>query len=314
MDSKLTAMMVDDFLHDPVLAAKVVLGITCPPHMEVRLWSMWTKLLTIDNSGFGSGKSLATAIVSTLRAILMRGRTEAIMGPTFAQGQLAHKYIDLWIDTKPIVRSQCIFDPRMGLPSRAHSSQAWEARFKSGSVVRTIPPDFKGGGERAGSEDWTDACFDEVTKMPDMQIFFRQFVTRVRKPIPEEYAPVCTTMTRNEDPIFGQHIYMGGTPRYVWHPFYKSVESAQRRIQNGSTTDDVLSFNHKDIERFFPEHPEYRDFVNLKRIKLIEEGLPRDVAQQEIYGFWVKDSSGYYSQADIDAARVEPAPILLGRE
>lgn len=304
--------MVDDFLHDPVLATKVILGISSPPHMELRLWSMWTKAMVIDSSGFGTGKSLDIAIISALRAILMRDRTIAIVSRTFRQGQDVHQYLNDWAKRKPIFRSQLINDGGRG--SSTQTSSLWERKFVSGSVVRTLPPDFKGGAEGMGSEDWTDASFDEVTKYPDLTNFFRQLVSRVRKPIPPEYRPMATRVPVSEDPILGRHIYMCGTARYVWHPFFNQIKQFNEKIKDGSSIHDVLSFNYKDIIRFFDLHEEYKEFVPLQTIRTMEGGLPRDIVEQEVNGIWTTDSAGFYSMADVMAARGVGCPVLVGRE
>lgn len=63
-------MMVEDFIFDPILAAKVILRIKVPPHEELRIIWMWTTYYTNDDSGFSTGKSFTHAIISALRSIL----------------------------------------------------------------------------------------------------------------------------------------------------------------------------------------------------------------------------------------------------
>lgn len=314
MDTKLTAMMVDDFLHDPVLAAKVILGIHCPPHMEVALWSMWTKKFVIDHSGFGTGKTLRIAIVALLRAMLMRNRTELFISRSFAQAtHQMHQPIRDWTRTRPIVRSQMKLSSTGRAPG-VYSNDTWETPFANGSIIRTVPPSFGSSGERVAGEDCTDGYFDEVTKYGDYIAFARQMLTRVRKPVDPAYGDATHVRPLHDDPIFGRHFFMAGTAKYTWHPMYSKVEAYREQVKGGSTQHDVITFESNDIVRFFGTHPEYAEFTDLKAIKDLEVSLPRAEAEQEVRGRWTKDSAGWYSHADVMAARRECVPILIGRE
>lgn len=296
-DKFLTACMVEDLIHDPVLAAQVLLGEEFPPHQELRLWAMWTKPYFFDSSGFGTGKTRLIAVCAALRCMLLANRVCGLLSRSFPQGQLIHKYFDIWEATQPIFRSQ------LDLPS-IHSHAAWSHRFKSGSETRTIPPDWKGQGERAGSEDWTDGFFDEITKYPSIEIFNRQFGTRVRKPIDPQYPA--------RHPIFTQHLYFCGTAKPVWHPAYARVKQYLKEIAGGSTEHAVQAWNYKQVpERF------YR-LINPGVYRDAEMAMTREQAKQEVYGIWTKDTDGWYNYADIERSREAGVkagiPILTKRE
>lgn len=299
MSERLTAYMIDDCLHDPVLGAKVLLGYTVPPHMEMRLWGMWNYKFVIDSSGFGSGKSLTIALCAAMRAMLMEERTEGIVSRTFAQGQETHRYIDKWIEKHPIFADQ-VEPGNDGKPATLHGSNAWETKFKNGSRIRTIPPDFKGGAERAGSEDFTDGYFDEWTKYPNYNAFVRQLVSRVRKPVAPCYD--------SKDPIFARHFYFAGTAKYQWHPCFKRVQHYAEKIMSGSKIHELQAWNYLDV----PER--YHHLFEMDGIHEMEESLPQDLVNQEILGLWVKDSQGYYNSAHINEARKSTCPVLLERE
>jgi len=298
MSRWLTACMIDDCLHDPILGAKVLLNYEIPPHMELRIWGMWTSKFFIDSSGYGTAKSLSIALCSALRAMLMEERTEGILSATFAQSQEVYQYFDKWLATSAIFRNEVEKDAS-GQPRSLHGSNAWQMPFRNGSRIRTIPPDFRRGAERAGSEDWNDGYFDEWTKYPNFNAFLRQFMTRIRKPVSKNY--------NHKDPVFDRHIYMGATAKYQWHASYNKVKSYQEKVKNGSLKHEVQSWNYTHV----PER--YRHLLEMDVIKDLEESLPRDLVQQEIMGIWVKDSQGYYSYADVESAREHPCPILLER-
>lgn len=300
-DQKITAYMVDDCLHDPVLGARVLLGYTVPPHMELRLWAMWTKKFFIDSSGFGTAKSLSIAIVAALRCMLMNDRREGIVSRTFGQGQQTHQYFDKWLNNpkSKIFRNEVLKDIS-GEPVSTHGSIAWTIKFRSGSEIRTIPPDFKAGAERAGSEDWTDGFFDEVTKYPNYLDFFRQLWTRVRKPVPDHYD--------STDPIFGRHFYLGGTAKKQWHPFYKRVQAYINKVEAGSMMHEYQSWNYRDVPKIYQD-----TLMEMDGIRELEEALPEDLIREEVLGEWTKDSLGFYNSLDVKEARSPECPILIAR-
>ncbi len=297
-DTRITAMMTEDCLQDPILGAKVLLGYTIPAHLEARIWGMWTSKFMMDNSGFGTGKSLSIAIVAALRAMLMEDRVAGIISKTFNQGQLIFDYFDRWAAKSPLFRSQ-ICDADGGEPDIIHGNMFWQARFKNSSKIRTIPPDFMRDAARVASEDWNDGYFDEFTKYPSYEAYWKNVFTRVRRPVNEKYNP--------NDPVFGRHFYFCGTARYQWHPAYKTVVEFSESVGRGDRLYEVQSWNYTHILE------KYHHLIEMDGIKLLEKSLPRDLVQQEIYGRWVRDSQGYYSYRDIMDSRTEACPILLAR-
>lgn len=298
MSKLLTAMMVDDCLHDPVLGAKIILGYTVPPHMELRLWGMWTHKFFADSSGYGTAKSLCIAIVAALRACLMQDRVAGIISRTANQGQLIYGYLDKWAENCKIFRNQ-IRPLNANEIDSLHAQTAWEMTFKNQSKIRTVPPDFARDAARVASEDWNDGYFDEWTKYPSYEAFFKNVWTRVRRPINSKYD--------HNNPIFDRHFYLCGTARYQWHPCYSRISSFQDEIRNGSDKHELQSWNYTHIPK------KYHHLIEMDGIRELEKSLPRDLAEQEIMGRWVKDSMGYYSFRDISEARSKECPTLLQR-
>lgn len=302
---RLTAYMVDDCLHDPVLGARLLLGFEVPPHMEMRLWGMWLFPFMVDSSGYGTAKSLSIAIVAALRAMLMPGRVGGIVSKTFEQGQLVHQYLDDWVPRFAAYRAQVKTYKDGERAMSLHGQSAWEIEFRNGSVIRTIAPDFKGNAERARSEDWHDGYYDEWTAYPSILAFERYLMTRARKPVLPGMG--CPKGFDPSDRVFFNHSFMCGTAKYQWHPCYARITRFLQKMNAGSTEHEVQSWNYRQI----PER--YHKYVRIDLIEELEESLPKDLAEQEIMGRWVKDSLGFYSSADIRAARRGNAPVLLER-
>lgn len=295
-DRKLTAMMVDDFIHDPILAAKVILGIKVPPHEELRLMLMWTTPFTIDDSGFSTGKSHNIAVISALRSILFPGRVSGIISKTFSQGKLIFQNFDRWYGTSAIFRN-CVkhFNNKARL---VHGNDVWQVFFRGGSEVRVLPPNFLQDAERLRSERWHDGYFDEWTTYGNYQAFNTTIMGRVSK---DNMYP--------DDPIRMNHAHLTSTANFIHHPAYSIVRKYQHQIVQGNHDYARFSVNY----RYVPDTPEYRWLINRRTIFNMQLTLPSGIAGAEIDGLWQKDSGSYYSFVSINNCRYSSLPISLKR-
>jgi len=288
-------MMVDDCLHDPVLGAEVLLGYKIPPHEALRIRGMWLSRFMIDSSGSGTGKSFNIAIVAALRTLLIEDRMSGIISKTFPQGKLVYANFDRWIETSPIFRNE-IRKNRVGEPMSSHGTDVWQLTARNGSVVRVIPPGFMNDAERAASESWTDGYYDEWTRYHNYEALDRLLIPRVRKPIPECYDA--------ENPVFGHHVYLGGTAAYQWNPAYQKVVHFIDQIALGSRRYEVQAWNYTH----YPER--FKRLLNPDMIDYMRASLRPDQFQMEVMGRWVRDSVGYYSARDVAALRESGCPVI----
>lgn len=291
-DRKMTAMMVEDFLHDPVLAAYVLLGIRVPPNQELRMLAMWYHHYTQDDSGFSTGKSTTLAIVSALRSVLLEGRIGAIVSGTFRQGQLIFRNFDRWYSKCPMFRFCVRF--AQGKPKISHATSAWEIQFKGGSLIRTLPPDFVRDSVRLQSERWNDGYFDEWPTF-NMHSLVKVLFGRV------------TALNENQDCIIRQnHIHLCGTPGFKHHPAYRLVRQVDNNIARGNKDYCRFTSNWRHV----PRTREWKGFIDYKIIYTMQTMNPEGVVRSEIDGLWQDDSMSYYSIVSIDEAR---SPILFAK-
>lgn len=298
----ITAMMVDDCIHDPVLGAKIIIGIKdITEFQELRLRSMWTSRMFIDSSGFGTGKTLCLALVAALRSVLFKDRISGVIAGSLRQGTLIHAYFDRWIETSRIFREQV--RRRGGVLANQHHRDSHILTFKNGSEIRTLAPDFRGGAKLIASESWSDGYFDEWVRYSNPHAFNRVLLPRTRRPV-LDYD--CT------NPIFDNHCAFFGTADYQWNWAYSLVSNytAYRdgRLPPPEGTRrwdyDHQSWSYKDYG------PKYRYLVNMPVIRTMEISNPKVVVEMEIYGHWVKDSAGFYSLQDVRSARTEDVKVL----
>lgn len=299
--SLLTAMMIDDCLHDPVLGAKVLLGYDSPPHMELRLWGMWNNFMMIDSSGLGTGKTLCIAIVSALRSMLLEDRVSGIISRAGAQARLITDIFDKWAKTKKIMVSQMIQNIT-DRPRITHKDEVNQIFWKNGSVIRIQSPGFTQDANRLASEDWNDGYCDEWTRYQDFDAFWRIVVGRMRRPVNPIYD--------GRDPIFGNHLYLSGTATYQWAPAYKQWERVYKKMMAGERGYEAQSWNYTQIPKKF-------EALSRETKKFIGEqmaNMTRVAVRQEVFGEWVKDSASCYRQEDIEAVRNAACPIMIKGE
>lgn len=297
LDNKLTATMVEDMIFDPILGAKVLLGIKVPPHEELRILWMWSTYYTIDDSGFSTGKSFTFAIVAALRSILFSQRVSGIISKTFSQGKLIFQNLDRWYNTSKIFRS-CV--KHAGGKSRlVHGNDAWSAHFTNESEIRTLPPDFVKDAERVRSERWNDGYFDEWTVYGNMAALNKTLTGRVSR-----------VNDFGDCPVRMNHIHLGSTPTFTYHPSFQVVKRVAHQISQGNKNYGRYSCNYRHV----PDTKEWKWLVDRKTIFHMQTVLPPGVIKTEIDGVWQQDSGAFYSSREIEQCRYQNAMPLLRRE
>jgi len=297
LDNKLTAGMVEDMMFDPILAAKVLLGIKVPPHEELRILWMWCTYFTIDDSGFSTGKSFTFAVVSALRSILFSHRISGIISKTFSQGKLIFQNYDRWISTSKIFRS-CVKHGG-GKPRLVHGTDAWKAEFTSESEVRVLPPDFARDAERIRGERWSDGYFDEWTVFNNLAALNKILIGRCSKP--NDFS---------DCPVRQNHIHLSSTPTFTYHPTYQIVKKTAHQIAQGNKNYGRFSCNYRHI----PDDREWRFIIDRKTIFHMQTVLPPGIVKTEIDGVWQQDSGAFYSSFEIQQCRFNSFIPTIRRE
>lgn len=297
LDNKLTAMMVEDMIFDPILAAKVILQIKVPPHEELRIAWMWSKYFTIDDSGFSTGKSFTFAVVAALRCVLFPNRICGIISKTFSQGKLIFQNFDRWYSTSKIFRS-CVKHTG-GKQRLTHGNDVWTMQTTCNGEARVLPPDFMRDAERVRSERWSDGFFDEWTVFGNLGAFNKTLIGRVSK---ENSFQGC--------PVRQNHIHLGSTPSFTYAPAYQVVKKVAHQIEQGNQDYGRFSCNYRHV----PDTREWKFLVDRKTIFHMQTVLPPGVIKGEIDGLWQKDSGSFYSSYDIQQVRYQSLLPTLIRE
>ncbi len=296
-DNLVTQGMIDDLVHNPVLAIKIILGddaiMAMPPHERIRFKIAWLSAFTLDSSGFSTAKTFSIAALSALRLVLLDpGRVQGVVSKTFGQGQLVGEMWDQWLELSPVFASQIRKRHQVGASISPydfdHASTGWVLRARNGSSARIIPPGLVKKADRMASERFSDGYFDEIHKWPDDQIIEKVMIARTTKPV---YDP--------RHPIYQNHVWLSSTAEFKYKPPYKRVLRYLKNMADGNPDYAFMSFNFRDV----PDEPQYHALVNMKALKELEEALPESVFRCEGLGEWVEDSDGVYTASMIDGIR-----------
>lgn len=293
-DNAVTATMIEDMLFDPIMAAKVLLGARVPPHEELRILLMWTYYLTLDDSGFSTGKSYTYAIVSALRSILMPGRIGGIISGTFRQGKLIFANYDRWYLHNKIFRSTVKFS--QGKAKLIHGAEVWEAYYRGGSTVRVLPPNFVQDATKLRSERWNDLYADEWPIFGNFKALTSTILGRVTQA--NKYGKCYVRQN---------HIHLAGTPGFTHQPAYKFVKQIQAIIDAGDEDHHRFTCNYRHI----PKTSEWEDLVNRKVIFTMQTMNPPGIVQSEVDGEWTSDSLSYYNASLIESVKIRLRSVKI---
>lgn len=278
-------MMVEDLLFNPAMAAKVILDIDLPPHQELRLLTMWTHSMTIDDSGFSSGKTHTAAICISLRAVLMTNRISGVLSKTFRQGKFIFHRIKKWSETNKIFRG--MIKHYNGKPRIIEGQEVHQIYWRGGSELRVLPPNWIKDAEGLRGERWNDGYCDEWSSFGNEQSITSVIYGRV------------TNANEHEDcPVRQNHLHLFSTPQYKHHGSYRIVEAIEKDIKDGNKDYARFTSNYRHIPRI----RKWRSLVDRKRIRLMQISNPPGVTGSEVDGLWQEDSMSYYSSLYIEEA------------
>jgi len=288
-DVRVTAMMVEDMIFNPSLAAKVILDIEMPPHQELRLLMMWTHQMTIDDSGFSTGKSFTGAMKIALTSVLFKDYTSGVLSKTFRQGKLIFDMIERWSNANKLFRNT-IAKQFNNKPKILHDNEVYRILWRGGSELRVLPPGFLKDSENLRSERWNAAYCDEWNTYGKYESLTSIIYGRATRANPYLDCPVR-----------GNKIHLFSTPKYKHHESYHLVEAIEKDIANGNADYARFTCNYRHVPR--TKKWLRKGLVDYRTIRLMQITNPPGVSGSEIDGIWQKDSLSFYSSYYIDQAK-----------
>lgn len=235
---QVTQTMWEDFLFDPALAAKIIMGYELDAFQSARLKEYWLSLQCIDSSGTSSGKTIVLWIWANLRCILLPERTVGVFYPTFQTGKGS-----FWTYYKKCRNP--IFHAHLGQidergdddgTGRVHGAACWTAHFKTGSRLDMPATSAQRDSDTLASMRFHDGIIEEYTRFEDMgEAIDAQLKGRISEPT-----------WNKEHPVWGNHIIYSGHARTQMHKSFRRYRQHQKMVERGSYKYSNLHYSHKD--------------------------------------------------------------------
>lgn len=302
----ITQTMVEDLLWDPVMAAKVLMGIDLDVFQAIRLRYYWFVPSVIDSSGFSTFKTNIWWIYCQLRAVLLPEHKVGTVYQSFGTGKKAFwdKYRGRWA-AHPIFQAQIGNIDESGNEGKANRKDAscYTCYFRNGSTVEMPAGNWLQQARGLASLRWNTGGIDEWTKVEATGTagIDEQFLGRI-----------TNTSWNKEHPIWSNHTKFLATAESRGHPAWRRYANTLKRQKAGNPSVAVISFNYKHYsEKPVPGQEPSRDghvktfsgmFRDQKQINEMRANFSRDHFRREALGIWSRSGAEWYKGDLLDRA------------
>lgn len=314
---RVTATMLDDFLGDPVLAARVFMGLELDAFQAVRLRYHWWTPNLIDSSGYSSGKTIVDFAYVCLRCILLTpAHTAAVYYPSFETGKNA-----FWDMNFPIAMKAPLFRAHMGRTDddgdksgsdRTRGQSSWKAYFKPDAMLILPAPSWEKEAATQAGNRFNTILIDEWT-----HIEAKTGTNRTGGITGQIIGRASKTSFNPNHPVWGTHIHFSATAKPRSHVAYGRFRTYEREHKKGNPSYHVFSFSYKDFSgmpgpdgRSFRES--YRNDGNIAKVKLehLSKGLTAEWLGEGL-GIWAIGGTGWYTGDSIQRCRMSGSSSQL---
>lgn len=295
---RITETMICDFLIDPILAARVILGVELDAFQRARLRTYWWVPEVMDSSGFSSAKSLTFFLYCNLRCILIPDQVVGVFYLSFESGkQIFWPYYRSPIAAAPIFRAQLGGLDEQGdeMKGTSKNPSCWIARFRNGNELRMPAPDWvkdarTQAGYRfnvAGIDEWTKVEATGTSGIDD------QFLGRITRPSFNQHHP-----------LWANHTKFLATAEHRGHLAWRRYQAFKRRVDRGDPTCAILNYSYKDYSlRRCHTGKSFKDEFRIDgKIKSMKEQFTPDHILRELFGVWSSSTRGWYTGESVTAA------------
>lgn len=304
---KVTESMIEDLLWDPVMAAKVLMGIDLDVFQAARLRYYWFVPAVIDSSGFSTFKTNIFWIYCQLRAVLIPEHKVGVVYQSFGTGKEAFwdKYRNSW-SAHPLFQAQIGNIDESGNEGKANNKGAscYNIYFRNGSRVQMPAGNWLQEARGLASLRWNTGGIDEWTKVEATGTngIDEQFLGRI-----------TNTAWNKEHPIWSNHTKFLATAESRGHPAWRRYANYLRRVHAGNPNVAVISYSYKDYsnKKIPGTSKSYSEkFRDQKQIDEMRANFTKDHFRREVCGVWSKSGAEWYKQDVLD--RSEDLGKVLG--
>jgi hypothetical protein len=311
---RITQSMYEDFLIDPVTAARWIFNRDFDAFQAFRFKMLWWVPWTMDDSGVSTGKTLDLFCYANLRPMLLvnyaRSHDVGVYYQTFEAGKA--NFWPLYTQLRaPLFQAQLGDVDNPEKAARIRNPSCWIAKFKIGGQLSMPSPDVKGEAAGSAGRRFNTLVMDEWTKWE-----------AAGDGIDAEVIDRNSGPSFNErHPLWANHykFFAHAEPRS--HPSTRRYDLFRQRVRDGSTRHAIISFSYKD----YSELPDRTGRTYREQYR--KDGLAQDQRDKtsaaefaaKYLGLRMEGGAGWYSAEALSAAqergRVENLlPCLSRRE
>lgn len=296
---RVTQTMVDDFIIDPVLGAKVIMGIEMDAFQAARLRTYWWVPNVMDSSAVGTAKTMTFWIFLNLRSVLIGDQVCLAYYQTFDAGKRV-----FWpyyrLIRHPLFRAQLgklDVDGDSDGKSNSKGPACWTQHFRNDSQVQMPAPNWVQEAVGQAGLDINVAGLDEWTKATKIGTggdgadgINSQILARVRRKSFNQYHP-----------LWGNHTIFMGSAESPQHPAYKRYEDFQRQIRAGNPEYAHVSFSFKDYSnlRCYTGRSFKSQFRNERMYANLKAQETAAGYRRQALGLWSRETKTWYSEEQV---------------
>ncbi len=308
---KITQMMVDDFLIDPVMGAEIIFKVKLDAFQKLRLRTYWWIPNVIDSSGFGTGKSFGFWLFMNLRCVIIGDQHACAYYQTFDAG----KEIFWPYYTQFNARNAPLFAAQLGKvdtegdidgKDNTRGPACFYQHFKNESKVLLPAPNWFQDAKGQAGKTYNVAGIDEWTKVETMT----RKTTRVMNSegsaaggINQQIIGRVRRASFNQwHPLWCNHKVFLATAESPQHAANHRVRVFQREIAKGNPDYSLISFSFKDVSNLRSHTGKtFREqIVDWKTIQDMKANLAKAHFLREGLGIWARDTAGWYSEESLN--------------
>lgn len=314
---KITQTMIEDFIINPVLGAKVIFGEVMDEFQKSRLKTYWWVPFTMDSSGFSSFKTRTFWLAFNLRCLLIPDHVAGVYYQNFNTGQKTFwQYFDVFRRRSPIYRAQ-IGKMAADLTETegkgtVKGPSCWNCYYKNESHLMLPAPGFLTDARSQASIRLNDLGVDEWTKID----------ATGSTGIDDQLIGRCTRESFNQHhPFWCNHQLFLATAEDTLHKAYDRYQSFKREVDNGNPDYSCINYSFKDIsDRPAYSGKSFRSALRIDKIlKTMKGKMSPSKFRREGLGLWSVNGTSWYSEESVKAAvelgrRRELFPIISRSE
>lgn len=291
---KITQGMWEDFLCDPALAARVILGFKFDAFQNIRLRYYWWVQEVEDHSGFSSGKTIVDWAFAQLRAILIPNQALGIYYPVFETGKKTF-WTYYTACKSPLFHAQIgKLDHEGGETKRVAKTEgasSFECTYRNGNTLLLPAASFSRDAVTQASLRFNTIIVEEWTHIDAMG-------TGIDDQIIGRNTRECWNQNH---PIWGNHFVYSAPAKTRMHPGHVRHQTIERSWRNGSPKSHSFGFCYKD----FSNLPALsgKSFRETWRIDSTIKNRKSKTAKAdwlgESLGVWAASGKGWYNEEGI---------------